>query len=65
VPFEVSTLPVVPGATKVGLEVPLPRITLFAVSVFKPVPPPVTPNTVPFTKAPDAAIKLIPSQYTT
>ena len=39
VPLEVNTLPVVPGATKVGALVPLPRITLLAVRVAKLVPP--------------------------
>lgn len=39
VPLLVSKFPLVPGATKVGALVPLPRITLFAVSVVAPVPP--------------------------
>ena len=39
VPLEVSTLPFVPGATKVGAEVPLPKMTLLAVRVAKLVPP--------------------------
>ena len=49
VPLLVSTLPEVLGATNSGVEVPLPRITLLAVSVAAPVPPlatgrvPVTP----------------------
>jgi hypothetical protein len=48
-PFDVSKLPDVPGATNNGADVPLPRITLLAVSVVVPVPPlaigsvPVTP----------------------
>jgi hypothetical protein len=42
VPLDVNTLPDVLGATKVGLEVPAPNITLFAVNVPKPVPPEVT-----------------------
>lgn len=49
VPLLVSTLPLVLGATKVGADVPLPRMTLLAVSVVRLVPPlatgrvPVTP----------------------
>jgi hypothetical protein len=39
VPLLVSRLPLLPGATKLGVEVPLPRMTLFAVNVPKPVPP--------------------------
>jgi hypothetical protein len=39
VPFEVSTFPDVPGATNKGADVPLPKMTLFAVSVVAPVPP--------------------------
>ena len=39
VPLLVRTLPLVPGATKVGVLVPAPRMTLFAVSVVRPVPP--------------------------
>ena len=48
-PFEVSRFPLAPGATVCGALVPLPRRTLFAVSVVAPVPPlatgsvPVTP----------------------
>jgi hypothetical protein len=42
VPLLVRTLPEVEGATKVGEEVPLPRITLSAVKVAKPVPPDAT-----------------------
>lgn len=42
VPLLVRTLPEVLGATKVGLLVPLPRMTLFAVSVASPVPPEAT-----------------------
>jgi hypothetical protein len=34
------------GATKLGVEVPFPKITLFAVKVARPVPPEVTPNGV-------------------
>ena len=39
VPFEVRTLPLVPGATVWTALVPLPRITLLATSVVAPVPP--------------------------
>ena len=39
VPFEVSTLPAVPGETTWTAEVPLPSKTLFAVRVVAPVPP--------------------------
>ena len=42
VPLDVRRLPDEPGATKLGEEVPLPRITLFAVKVVAPVPPEVT-----------------------
>ena len=49
VPLDVKMLPLELGATKVGVDVPLPIITLFAVNVDKLVPPlaigsvPVTP----------------------
>ena len=49
VPLLVSTFPAVLGATNKGADVPLPRMTLFAVRVVAPVPPlptgsvPVTP----------------------
>ena len=49
VPLEVKTLPDVLGATNKGEDVPLPKMTLFAVRVDAPVPPlatgkvPVTP----------------------
>ena len=39
VPLLVSTLPLVLGATKVGADAPLPRITLLAVRVVRLVPP--------------------------
>ena len=39
VPFEVRTLPLVPGATACNEFVPLPSRTLFAASVLAPVPP--------------------------
>ena len=49
VPSDVNTLPEVLGATNVGADAPLPRMTLLAVRVVKLVPPlatesvPVTP----------------------
>ena len=46
VPLEVRTFPEVEGATKVGAEVPFPRITLSAVSVASPVPPDATASVV-------------------
>ena len=39
VPLLVRTLPLVPGATNSGADVPLPKITLFRVSVARLVPP--------------------------
>ena len=39
VPFEVRTLPLVPGATACRALVPLPRRTLLAARVVAPVPP--------------------------
>ena len=39
VPLLVRTLPFEPGATNSGADVPLPKITLFRVSVVAPVPP--------------------------
>jgi hypothetical protein len=48
VPLEVKTFPVVPGATKLTAEVPLPRITLLDVKVVAPVPPLAT-GSVPVT----------------
>jgi hypothetical protein len=39
VPFEVRTLPEVPGAIACSADVPLPRSTLLAASVEAPVPP--------------------------
>ena len=47
VPFDIRILPLELGATKVGADVPLPIITLFAVRVDKPVPPYVGVITVP------------------
>ena len=46
VPLEVSTLPVVPGATTCTAEVPLPNMTLLAVKLVAPVPPDATPIAV-------------------
>ena len=48
VPLLVSTLPLVLGATKVGADAPLPRITLLAVRVVRLVPPLAT-GSVPVT----------------
>ena len=48
VPLEVRTLPFEPGATNKGALVPLPKITLLAVSVAAPVPPLAT-GSVPVT----------------
>jgi len=39
VPLEVNTLPLVLGATKVGADVPFPKMTLLAVRVARLVPP--------------------------
>jgi len=50
VPLLVSTLPVVPGATAVTADVPLPISTALAVSVTAPVPPLAT-GSVPETSA--------------
>jgi hypothetical protein len=47
-PFEVSTLPDVPGATACRADVPFPSSTLFAVRDAAPVPPFATGN-VPVT----------------
>ena len=62
VPLLVSTFPAVLGATNEGVDVPLPNMTLLAVSVERPVPPlaignvPVTPvvkgNPVAFVNVP-------------
>lgn len=46
VPLLVKTLPEVLGATKVGEEVPAPRITLLEARFPNPVPPEVTPRTL-------------------
>jgi len=46
VPLDVSTLPVVPGATNLTGLVPSPRITLSAVSADTPVPPSATVRSV-------------------
>ena len=47
VPLLVSTLPEVLGATKVGADVPLPKMTLLAVRVVRLVPPFATGSAVP------------------
>jgi hypothetical protein len=44
VPLDTKTLPFVPGATNPGVEVPLPKMTLLAVKVVRPVPPWSTPR---------------------
>jgi hypothetical protein len=46
VPLLVSRLPEELGATKVGADVPLPKMTLFAVRVVRLVPPCTTDNGV-------------------
>jgi hypothetical protein len=46
VPLDVNKFPEVLGATNVGAEAPLPKITLFAVSVESPVPPSATARSV-------------------
>lgn len=46
VPLLVRTFPLVLGATKVGEEVPFPKMTLLAVRAVRPVPPSAT-GTVP------------------
>ena len=51
VPLLVSTLPLVLGATKVGADAPLPRITLLAVRVARLVPPDATGRAAPRVKA--------------
>ena len=59
VPLDTKTLPFVLGATKLGVDVPLPRITLLAVKVARPVPPDVTGIAVVADKvvnAPDAGV---------
>ena len=48
VPLLVSTLPLVLGATKVGADAPLPKMTLLAVKVVRLVPPLAT-GSVPVT----------------
>ena len=55
VPLEVKIFPDVLGATKVGVEVPAPNITLLAVSVVSPVPPLVTANVPAKVIAPEVA----------
>jgi len=47
VPLLVSTLPELLGATKVGADAPLPKMTLLAVRVVRLVPPLATGNAVP------------------
>jgi len=59
VPFEVSKLPAVPGATTCTAEVPLPNSTLLAVSEVAPVPPLATPN-VPVTAEAKLSPEVLP-----
>jgi hypothetical protein len=47
VPLAVRMLPLVVGATNCGAEVPLPRMTLLAVSVVRLVPPEATGRAAP------------------
>ena len=47
VPLLVSTLPELLGATNVGADAPLPKMTLLAVRVVRLVPPLATGNAVP------------------
>ena len=56
VPLLVSTLPLVLGATKVGADAPLPRMTLLAVSVFRLVPPLATASVPASVIVPEEAI---------
>ena len=61
VPLEVNTLPLEPGATNVGADAPLPKMTLSAVKVVRLVPPLVTGNAVPervIAKVPEVVIGL-------
>jgi hypothetical protein len=52
--LDVSTFPVVLGATNCTLLVPLPKITLFSVNVVSPVPP-LAAGTAPVKLVPAAA----------
>ena len=61
VPSLVSTLPELLGATKVGADAPLPKMTLLAVRVVRLVPPLATGSAVPeyvIAKVPDVVIAL-------
>ena len=65
VPFDASTFPLVPGATKVGVDVPAPNITLLAVKVAAPVPPLATVITpVIFVLATDSIFALVTAPST-
>jgi hypothetical protein len=57
VPSDTKTLPFEPGATKLGVDVPLPRITLLSVKVVRPVPPWSTPRVPVDTKFLLASVK--------
>ncbi len=59
-PFEVKTLPLVPGATNCGDDVPFPRSTLLAVKVVAPVPPEATAMVV----APQMPELIVPNALT-
>jgi hypothetical protein len=62
-PFDVSKLPFEPGATKATADVPLPRMTLFAVKVLVPVPPSATTRGV-VKSIEGEVIPLVPSMVT-
>ena len=51
VPLDVNTLPEVLGATNVGADAPLPRMTLLAVRVVRLVPPDATGSAEPRVRA--------------
>ena len=51
VPLDVNTLPELLGATNVGADAPLPRMTLLAVRVVRLVPPDATGRAAPRVKA--------------
>ena len=61
VPLDFKTLPELLGATNVGADVPLPKMTLFAVRVVRLVPPLATGSAVPeyvIANVPDVVIGL-------
>ena len=55
-PLLVSTLPLVLGATKVGADAPLPKMTLLAVRVVRLVPPLATANVPASVTVPEEVI---------